>query len=35
MNLALPDKMIRRLSKKAAILVVVHAALYVFSCPAA
>jgi FlaA1/EpsC-like NDP-sugar epimerase len=31
MNLALPDKMIRRLSKKAAILVVVHAALFVFS----
>ena len=31
MNLALPDKVIRRLSKKAAILVVVHAALFVFS----
>jgi FlaA1/EpsC-like NDP-sugar epimerase len=31
MNLELPDKMIRRLSKKAAILVVVHAALFVFS----
>jgi FlaA1/EpsC-like NDP-sugar epimerase len=31
MNLALPDKMIRRLSKKAAILVVVHAALFLVS----